>query len=623
MDPSETTRKFVDGRKSPDNMLCYDDTYTPDDDDDDDDDEFLPPAFLQSNKQNDKSTKNEVSSLNKSRDGSESPDLIPVKPYYKFTLDDLCNDHKQQVEHVKQMDEIHEELKNDIKHGGFVNLLNKEETEPDDSFTDEQRNMLKQFEVHETTLQHDWPGVVLFKQENFQCLFSNTVHPTHCGFVSTNEGSRLEKYLESLTVDNYKMTLTSHLHHRLFIKMKNLDKLLCWVFLQMSISMDEDIQNGCKDLIMNILHTQSTDEDITTWTPSFIDVLSVLVNYGASLESLLPSTDIDIESYRNRLLRQPGYVQQHQQQQPANIQHIDIDVRQRQHANINLSSKYWINNLMLVLKVLTKSLNGQIGRYNAKDTSLLIFILCKILLEPSTKTCAYTMEVLQNCLTVVINQYTESDWSKERLKLCYSLCNISQHHHDHSHLAQLLPGGERGFYLQQRYCYLVINTIFTDNLKVSENELDQFEICYLEKFINSIKDLLETDPYTVSSVIRLLDLSVGLSHSSNNTKHKEQLRSLQEKLSRIKVKDSIGMLDRARVKSMIVMITRRWSLDLQTVRRKQRKMFEYTSMDVKIQVETLKQFDTDDDDDDDDDDEDNNPCKIRKLSDNDGDLIDK
>ncbi|KAL4232070.1 hypothetical protein ACF0H5_009646 [Mactra antiquata] len=488
--------------------------------DDDDDDDYLPPTYLLS-----------IKPKHNNQQSDDNDDGTRTEKSSCYTLDNLYLDHQNQVVQVKERHEFNEELQNDLKHGGFLNPLNHEEIKPVDTLTEKQNYILEQFKVKESKLQNEWPGKVLFQSETYQCLFNASLHPTHCGYVIPDKPTRLERHLGSISVNQYKFLLTSKLHVQLFMKITHLDKLLRWLYLLMSVSDDIDIQNGCEELLMNVLHTQCMN-DVTKWTPSFIDFLSILVNYGANLESLLPCSPSEVEIVS-----------------------------------------------------------------------------------------AYTVETIQQCLTSVIKQYTDYDWLYERVKVCHMLLNVSSHHHDQNHIAQILPPGERGFYIQQRYCYLVISKILTGNSQVSDNELNNFEIGYLEKFISYITDLLHNDLYVLTSVIRMIDLCVGMNYS-HSTKNMEQLKSLKERLSRVRIKDDICMLDRSRVKNMIVIVTGRWALDLQTVRRKQRQIFEYTNTnnkDVKMQVETLKPIESDNDDDDDDndsndDDDDTLPHKIRKLS---------
>ncbi|XP_060603669.1 probable serine/threonine-protein kinase DDB_G0282963 isoform X1 [Ruditapes philippinarum] len=77
-----------------------------------------------------------IDSSQNSNTTSSSSDLSPLKPVAqrpglknKFTLDGLLADHEEKADHVKEMNEIDKELQNEIKQGGFVNILNKEDAE--------------------------------------------------------------------------------------------------------------------------------------------------------------------------------------------------------------------------------------------------------------------------------------------------------------------------------------------------------------------------------------------------------------------------------------------------------------------------------------------------------------
>lgn len=66
--------------------------------------------------------------------------------------------------------------------------------------TEEQKEMLKHFEVQESHICEDRPGVVVFQPQHYKSLFSSMLHPTHCGFTVGSNGLMLEKHIESLRI---------------------------------------------------------------------------------------------------------------------------------------------------------------------------------------------------------------------------------------------------------------------------------------------------------------------------------------------------------------------------------------------------------------------------------------
>ncbi|XP_060603673.1 SMC5-SMC6 complex localization factor protein 2-like [Ruditapes philippinarum] len=361
-----------------------------------------------------------------------------------------------------------------------------------------------------------------------------------------------------------------------------------WLFLLMSVNEDHQVQNGCKKMLLEILHYQLMDGQ-QKWAPRLVDILSVLHNYGAALESLIPCNSSTLEIIRGKLVKEPGHIHQ-----PGA-------------GNIGMKTE----NLILVLQILAQCLNGPSGRYSPNDLSLLCVALCKASLDTSIKHfCA--KGAFQNCITMVIRQYLDADWLKERLKLTRMLVGITDHHHNNAHIAELLPPGARGMFIQRGFCYLVLSEILLDRTNVSDELLNSIKIKDMEKFIPKLKDVLEIDSYKLSSVVTLIDKCVGV-NMTLNSEERGQLKCLLEKVRCVRVRDNVSMLDRTRVKDMIVRMTSKWALDIQTMKGKQTKIFEYASP-VKMHVEQVQATQSSGEDDEQSDSDDDLPCKIQKIS---------
>ncbi|XP_053407146.1 uncharacterized protein LOC123546870 [Mercenaria mercenaria] len=528
---------------------------------------------------------------------TSSSDLSPLKPVAqrpglknKFTLDGLLLDHEEKADLVKEMDEIDQQLQDEIRQGGFVNILNREDAAAADSqITEEQKEMLKQFEVEESRICEDRPGVLVFDPQHYQCLFTSMLRPTDCGFTVGSNGLLLEKHLESLTPAQCKRVITSGIISQCFTKISCQAPLMRWLFFIISVHDDYQVQQGCKKILLEILHFQHIYGP-QKWAPRLVDVLSVLVNFGAALESLIPCGSSTLEIISGKLTHEPDHIHQ-----PV-----------PQNAGMNTE------NLILMLQILAQCLHGPSGRYSPNDLSLLCVALCEASLDTSLKNfCA--KGAFQNCITMVIRQYLEADWLKERLKLTRMLVSVTDHHHNSAHIAELFPPGVRGMYLQRRFCYLVLSEILLDKTNVSDDVLMSIQIKDLEKFIPKIKELLENDSYKLSSVVTLIDLCVGV-HVTLNSEQREQLKDLLEQVRRVRVRDNVSMLDRTRVKDMIVRMTSKWALDIQTMKGKQTKIFEYASP-VKMHIEAVHALQSSGEEEEDHSDSDSDlPCKIQKLS---------
>ena len=56
------------------------------------------------------------------------------------------------------------------------------------------------------------------------------------------------------------------------------------------------------------------------------------------------------------------------------------------------------------------------------------------------------------------------------------LVGITDHHHNNAHIAELLPPGIRGQFIQRGLCYLVLGEILLDKTNVSDELLKSIQV---------------------------------------------------------------------------------------------------------------------------------------------------
>ncbi|GFN90541.1 hypothetical protein PoB_001704700 [Plakobranchus ocellatus] len=106
--------------------------------------------------------------------------------------------------------------------------------------------------------------------------------------------------------------------------------------------------------------------------------------------------------------------------------------------------------------------------------------------------------------------------------LCKRLCEVSDHHHNQVHLADLLPGTTRGSFLQVRFSYLCLRALLLPDEEIPEDsEILHFKLANIPNLCNNsersalsplakaLRSLLEEDLYKMISAIKLLDMCVG------------------------------------------------------------------------------------------------------------------
>ncbi|XP_052772521.1 uncharacterized protein LOC128211588 [Mya arenaria] len=552
-----------------------------DDDDDDDDDDLLQtaPAFLKS--------VDEIISrplpatptklFKSSQDGLNSSGIepyldreSPVPKQMGYNLDSLLDAHREHVEVEKEMCIIEQELKDDIQKGGFARILEKPIVEVTESpLPEEHAKLLQHYDVHESKIRSYRPGLDVFHRGQYLCRFGPDLRPSHCGF-KVKEGLNIEKMLNSVTTGQLKTILFSGIIQLKFDKIPCKNELLRWLFFLMSVQKEYILQTGCCNLILDILKSQA-DKEETMWAPSLPDIVSVFLNFGGQESVLLPSSAIT-ESLRETYFQQPEY-------EPSVQGH---------------AQGYKELDMTLVLKVLTHALYNNSGVYSGTELNTILYMLYKASLDQNLKNLSLFGE-FQECITQVIQNYTDQAWRIERLTVCRMLANLCSHHHDKAHTIHLIPPTPMGVYLQRRVGYIMIHTLLDSAETFTDDDLSCLEIQDLVPFVDCLKELLESNPYLMSSIVTILDNCVG-PNITLSSHEREQLKSLLEKLRRVRVKDDLSVMDRTMVKDMIARLTSKWTLDIQTTKHKQMKLFEFTSpMKTKItKVEHSQDTDSDD-----------------------------
>jgi hypothetical protein len=94
-----------------------------------------------------------------------------------------------------------------------------------------------------------------------------------------------------------------------------------------------------------------------------------------------------------------------------------------------------------------------------------IFVLVNYCVRVTTDSSCWLFEIFQ----VLLNLF-------QRLKLTRMLVGITDHHHNNAHIAELLPPGARGMFIQRGFCYLVLSEILLDRTNVSDELLNSIKV---------------------------------------------------------------------------------------------------------------------------------------------------
>ncbi|XP_041370289.1 uncharacterized protein LOC121384115 isoform X4 [Gigantopelta aegis] len=508
-----------------------------------------------------------------------------------FSLDFLLAEKIEKEEENRELDIMHAELKEGIKKGGFAKLTFDSEDGNEGDLLPEYQQKLHHFKVSKSVIEDVHPGDQVFSADHFQQLFTERILPPSCGFVSSN--TTIDKHLftiePALVCDLVNTNTLSLCFHAIASK----DAMLRWLFFLLSIHSSSVLLHGCKKVLFDILHTQHCSDKTTTWTPDILDILRVFVNYGAKAEDLMLGQTAFTEEQIRKAFEAPsdGNVQQ-------NI------------PNVNAYQRLNQENISMVIQTISYALQGR-PKYKTEELNCLLVMVLKVALDTALNNSALDYD-LQVCVASILENYGKEEWPEMIPDLCLVLSGITKHHHNKVHMAQLLPNGKRGRYVQRRLSYVFLRQLlFPSNCLTHHSELVNLQVRTLSGLFHHICDLASEDLYALASAITLLDMSVGNECLKSSEKVDLDYLTGQLKFLMSDVRDNVRMLDKTRVKDMMVRVSSKWTLMMHAMGSKQKSLFAWAkernpqTMTVErletglSDQETEVSDQTDDDDDDD------------------------
>ncbi|XP_064601115.1 filaggrin-like [Liolophura sinensis] len=497
----------------------------------------------------------------------------------KFSLDTLLTEKIEKEEKNRELDAMREELTEGIKQGGFVKLASEVELARETDLLPEHQDQLEILSVSKQKILEVHPGVVVFTASRYKCLFSESLPLSTCGF--TPGSSQIDRYLASIQPEWIVHLLTSRILGISFEKVSCPDAVLTWLFYIISVHPSRLVVDCCRQDVEEILvRQQEFDALKVTWCPSLKVILRVLLNYGASLNSLcqdrslLGLTDEEIREL-NAILEEPPGGDVPRDAQPGGNGRLNRE------------------NFRQVIQVIALGLQGR-PLYSTSQLIALAVILCNSALD-ITLVNDMLKQDFQICLACLIERFPKDEWPVQAKSLCETLSTITTHHHNKVCLVELFPLTPRGQYIRRRLSYIILCDIL--NLNRQSQDLTDLKVEYLAAMVPKMRALVATDLYLLSSVITLMDRCVG--NEILRLSEKKDLRILMELVRTLTgdVRDSVTMLDRTKVKDMMVRLTSTWTFMMQSMGSKQPSLFAWRKNDSPVKVETLSSHLSDSDSD--------------------------
>ncbi|XP_070212300.1 serine-rich adhesin for platelets-like isoform X2 [Littorina saxatilis] len=468
-----------------------------------------------------------------------------------FSLDSLLSDTKNDEAEEHEIRLMQRDLKRDLLSSKGIGIAAEEEddTEADEeNFTDEQRNQLLTFQQEEGQIREIHPGEAVLSHHPCGHLFTNNLLPTDCGVVTSATHNPLSQLLTNYQPEMLMDILSSDIISLAYGSLPCKEQVQRWLLFLLSCHSNATVVQKCGDQLLQVLQWQMEDiiegNDKHTWAPRILDILRILVNWGANKDELVFDTAAADATQLGEVV-------------PLHDNGGLPPVGQR--------------NVESVLKVLSCLLQAR-PPYSTEELNQLLVMVCKVSLDQSLlRECL--LSDLQVCMASILDCYAASKWHTAVPWLCRVLGGLSSHHHNQVYVTQLFsPTSLRGGHIQQRLAFFCLHNV-VNHCSPTDQQLRDFQIQDLCELISGLRPLLQSDNYQLSSLIHLLDVSVG--PAVQHITQRKQLCRLLESVRLIvsEIRDSVQQLDYTKVKGMLLHLCLKWDLSVKASNTKQRKIF--------------------------------------------------
>ncbi|XP_055874252.1 uncharacterized protein LOC106052218 [Biomphalaria glabrata] len=457
---------------------------------------------------------------------------------------------------------------NKMKKELWSNIVSESETIHQDTMghldlASEHADHINQLEVKTSQLTSVYPGLEVFHPDLFCCLFTEHVSPSDFGFIPVNT---VDFKISEIIAEDWKTLLMSNTLLPLMSKISCVDKIMMWLWNLMSVCTCTPaiISNLLRHMVKRLANERVPKK--TFWCPNSQDLLRLLVNLGARPEDLQGrQTFFSIEEVSTALRV----------------------TKQSTEKTDPITDEMFADRFKTVLDILSLCLQTS-PLQNKKDISSMFYMLATTALHAAFPTSlSWEFEV---CLTSLLECYKSCDWQEVLPELSRCLLCITDHHHNQAHLLDLMPRSSRGRCLRQMlgvlflHCQLApmnsppnldYETLkLSDILQIGSRSKDHT----LTPLCSSLQSLITTDLYKLSSVITLVDKTVG----NEKQRGEQSVAELQFLINEIQkvikiIRDNMNNLDYSRVKDSLTCLTMKWSLTLQDAKSQEKTIFNWAT----------------------------------------------
>ncbi|XP_055785793.1 SMC5-SMC6 complex localization factor protein 2-like isoform X5 [Salvelinus fontinalis] len=521
------------------------------------------------------------------RHHSQLPVMSKAKPTsYRNNLDEMLKE-KESIQRSKEME-------TKLRMSCEENLLRLAEEEEEDESTEnleaaishQQREFLQRFSVVSSGIRDLHPGEAMFSLDNFGRLFSqHTLQLRHCN-VSPRDTA--QKTLLWSTPDQFRSHVSSELIQRAYRSSPCPPQVARWLFQMVSVHSDKltchQVLKALKDIACSAAEHMmlNKNERFEVWVPSVGDVTLVFMNMGVPFVTLFPLENLQPSFTEGDLLE--GF----------------------QISTESLSSKKELStfpehNFDSVIKYLSQCTSLCPRAYSDGELLLLLTVVSRVGLD--TQLTLQPTEHLRSLLRNLISSIR--DWDIMLPRICMSLIDLSDDHHNLRWLVQLLPDNIRGKQLRRHLSVSAISKLL--NIRCTYRPSNtEFQLSDLRRYLPRMRpsSLLrglatsfrrsqnphrerkeeEEDCASLDQQAYYLCYSLlALANEATNfeffpPEQKNQLLLLcaeLEKHIKCDIRESEKMLYRSKVKDFVARIYTKWQVLVQRTRPLQGKLYDY------------------------------------------------
>ncbi|XP_064789959.1 SMC5-SMC6 complex localization factor protein 2-like [Oncorhynchus masou masou] len=521
------------------------------------------------------------------RHHSQLPVTSKAKPTsYRNNLDEMLKE-KESIQRSKEME-------TKLRLSCEENLLRLAEEEEEDesaenmeaAISHQQREFLQRFSVVSSAIRDLHPGEAMFSLDNFGRLFSqHTLQLRHCN-VSPRDTA--QKTLLWSTPDQFRSHVSSELIQRAYRSSPCPPQVARWLFQMVSVHSDKltchQVLKALKDIACSAAEHMmlNKNERFEVWVPSVGDVTLVFMNMGVPFVTLFPLENLQPPFTEGDLLE--GF----------------------QISTESLSSKKELStfpehNFDSVIKYLSQCTSLCPRAYSDGELLLLLTVVSRVGLD--TQLTLQPTEHLRSLLRNLISSIR--DWDVMLPRICMSLIDLSDDHHNLRWLVQLLPDNIRGKQLRRHLSVSAISKLL--NIRCTYRPSNtEFQLSDLRRYLPRMRpsSLLrglatsfrrsqnahrereeeEEDCASLDQQAYYLCYSLlALANEATNfeffpPEQKNQLLLLcaeLEKHIKCDIRESEKMLYRSKVKDFVARIYTKWQVLVQRTRPLQGKLYDY------------------------------------------------